>query len=233
MSRTWHALVIVLGIQTGIAGAAAYHDLFPACGGCRVNTLPWGLAGAVFYLPLFVLAMLRGPSRTVTGGLLAALGIHATLAASLAFSGRFCGLCFSAAAGSLLLAALAVRFDRRNLPRLIALAPWGALLVLLVQGLPRLDPGPAADEPVRLVVYTQPDCRYCDDFRNGMAPSLEREFGPRLKLVYKAAADLPSIRRTPTFLIAPRAGRSSSRVIEGLPSIDALRTAIHEVELRS
>ncbi len=233
MSRTWHALVIVLGIQTGIAGAAAYHDLFPACGGCRVNSLPWGLAGAAFYLPLFVLAMLRGPSRTVTGGLLAALGVHATLAASLVFGGRLCGLCFSAAAVSLLLAALAVGFDRRNLPRFFALAPWGALLVLLVQGLPGLDPGPGADEPVRVVVYTQPDCRYCDDFRNDMAPSLEREFGARLKLVYKAAADLPAIRRTPTFLIAPRAGRSSSRVIEGLPSLDALRTAIHEVELRS
>lgn len=233
MSRTWQALVVLLGIQTGIAGAAAYVDLFPACGSCRVNSLPWGLAGAAFYLPLFVLAMLRGPSRTVTGGLLAALGVHATLAASLAFSGRFCGLCLSAAAVSLLLAIQAIRFDRRNVSRFFALAPWGGLLVLLVQGLPNSDPGPAPDDPVRLVVYTQPDCRYCDDFRNDMAPSLEREFGPRLKLVYKAATDLPAIRRTPTFLISPRAGRSSSRVIEGLPSIETLRTAIHDVELRS
>ena len=87
--------------------------------------------------------------------------------------------------------------------------------------------------PKSVIVYTQPDCRFCDDFRNQMAPSLEREFGPRLKLVYKAAAELPAIRRTPTFLIAPRTGRSSSRVIEGLPSIEALRTAINDVELRS
>jgi hypothetical protein len=229
VSRLWLAILLGLGVQTGLAGAAAARDLIPGCDACRVGGMPWGIAGAIFYLLLFVAAMLRGPSRLVTGSLVFAAGIHGTLAGRLLWEGRACALCFAAGAASLVLAALVLRFDPRERWRATGLLPWGALLALFAQGLPDLPTAPG--DPIRLVVYTQPDCRYCDDFRARMAPTLEREFGSRLELVYRPASGAPSVRRTPTFHIAPGGARRGSRVIEGLPSLEALRAAIRDVEV--
>ena len=64
-------------------------------------------------------------------------------------------------------------------------------------------------------------------------PEIEREFGERVRIDYRPAADLPAVRRVPTLILTPgRAGREG-RVIEGLPTVERLRGAIRDLEARS
>ncbi|MGH7342432.1 MAG: hypothetical protein ACREKH_18245, partial [Candidatus Rokuibacteriota bacterium] len=138
-----------------------------------------------------------------------------------------------AAGLSAALAALSIACDRANLVRMALILPWSVLLVLAWSGLPRpaagapVSPADAAD--VRLVVFTQPDCPYCDELRDRVLPAIEREFGSRLQVTYRPARDLAAVRRTPTLVITPGRREQPARVIEGLPSPESLRAAILEM----
>jgi hypothetical protein len=229
VSRSWTAFRILLGIQTALAGAAAATEWSLDCGACRAGGLSLGLVGFAFYAGLFGTALFAGPGRFVFGSVLFGLGIHVMLAAQLVRAGLACGLCFAAAAASLALAALAVACDRSNLGRLALVLPWAVLFVVGWSGLPRAESASEA-EGVRLTVFEQPDCPYCEDLRSRVMPEIEREFGGRVRVAYRDSGELPGVRRTPTVVVAPARRDRPSRVIEGLPTVDALRDAVRAVE---
>jgi hypothetical protein len=231
--RAWKALVAVLAVQALVAGAAATLEWTYPCGACRAGGFSLGLVGFAFYTGLFLAAVFAGPTRFLFAALLFGFGVHVLLVAQLVSAGLTCWICFSAAGLSAALAALSVACDRENLARLALLLPWSVLAVLAWGGAPRaaLSSSPAGSAPAattRLTVFTQPDCRYCDQLEREVLPVLRKEFGDRLEIVLRPARDLPAVRRTPTLIVAPARQERAGRVIEGLPTLETLRAAIRE-----
>jgi hypothetical protein len=234
VSRSWKALVALLAVQAAVAAAAATVEWRYACHACRAGGFSLGLVGFAYYVALFLGAVLAGPGRLLFGAILLGFGVHVVLVAQLVASGLACWICFGAAGVSVALAALSVACDRANLVRFAFLLPWAVLLVLAWPARPVSSAGAdvAEADGVRMTVFTQPDCPYCDELRDRVLPGVEREFGPRLRVVWRPAGDLPAIRRTPTIILAPARLERPARVIEGLPSPAALREAVLEVEGR-
>lgn len=236
MSRSWKAIPVLLAVQAAIAVGAAALEWTYRCGACRVGGLSLGLVGAAFYLALFVSALLAGPAPLLFVAIFFGFGVHAMLVAQLLAAGLRCWLCFGAAGLSLALVALSVSHDRRNLGRVALVLPWPVLLVLGWNWSPKPAAAVAAEvtdtAAVRMVVFTQPDCSFCDELRERVMPEVEREFGPRLQVVYRPSSDLPAIRRTPTIVVSPGRRGQAARVIEGLPTVEMLRTAVRDLEPR-
>lgn len=234
MSRPWKALRALLAVQAALAAAAAALEWTYSCGACRAGGLSLGLVGFAFYTGLFLAAVFAGPTPLLFAGLFLGLGVHAMLVAQLLAAGMRCWICFGAAGLSLLLAGLAVAHDRVNLARIALALPWSVLLVLGWNGAPRPTAAAAATvsdtAAVRVVVFTQPDCPFCDQLRERVMPEVEREFGPRVQVVYRPAGDLPAVRRTPTIVVSPGRRDQPARVFEGLPTVDMLRSAVRAVE---
>src|SRR5204863_8548285 len=140
----------------------------------------------------------------LSAGIFFGFGVHAMLVVQLLLAGLKCWLCFSAAGISLALVSLSVAHDPANVVRMALVLPWSVLVVLAWNGSPRPAVAAAASitdtAAVRLVVFTQPDCAYCDELRRNVLPGIEHEFGSRLEVVYRPAGDLPAIRRTPTIV---------------------------------
>src|SRR5204863_5629171 len=128
-----------------LCGAAAAAEWFQACAACGADRVPLALAGFVLYAGLFGIALSRGPSNLVLGGVLFAFGVHASLMVQMLLARTVCGFCITAAAGSLGLVGLSIAVDRANLGRLALLLPWAALLVAVGLGLarPAAPPVPA------------------------------------------------------------------------------------------
>lgn len=236
--RPWKALVAVLAVQALVAGAAATLEWTYPCGACRAGGLSLGLIGFAFYTGLFLAALFAGPTRFLFAALLFGFGVHVLLVAQILSAGLACWVCFAAAGLSAVLAGLSVACDRENLARMALLLPWSVLAVLAWGGAPRAaltatPSGPAPSTGARLTVFTQPDCRYCDELERKVLPALRKEFGDRLEVVLRPARDLPAIRRTPTIIVAPARKDRPGRVIEGLPALDTLRAAIREAEAGS
>lgn len=235
MNRAWKALLILVGVQAALSGTAIVLELTRSCAACGTGTLVPGIAGGAFYGALLLLALRRGPSRWITGAILMAFGVHIALAVQMWLTGILCGICVAATVGSLALVFLALARDPAELGRLGFIAPWSALVVAVGFGTAR---SPAAvvstvSDSVSVVVFTQPDCPYCEELRSRVMPEIEREFGSRIRIDYRPAADLPAVRRVPTLILTPgRTGREG-RVIEGLPSVERLRGAIRDLEARS
>jgi hypothetical protein len=193
-----------------------------------------GLLGVAYYGGLLVAALVAGPNRGIYCALLFGFGVHVMLVAQLVLAGLACGICFAAAGVSLILVALAIACDRANLGRLAVVLPWAALLVVATgrASLPAVaagepSPGP---EAIRITVFTQPDCPYCDELRDRVMPVIEREFGPRLRVAYRPSSDLPAVRRTPTLVVSRAGADRPARVLQGLPSVETLRDTIRQVE---
>lgn len=205
------------------------------CGACRTSGTWLALAGFALYASLLAASLARGPSPLVFGGAFFAAGVHAVLALHLWIGEMGCALCGAAATGAAALAALAVACDRGSLARGAAVLPWGLLAAVAATGWPR--PATAVAAPpegtsVRLTVFTQDDCPYCEELRDRILPDIEHEFGARLRVVWRPAADLPAIRKTPTLVVAPDRNTRGGRVFEGLPAATALREAIRDAEAR-
>lgn len=234
MSGRRTALTILLAVQTALSAAAVAVEWSRSCAACFTGLAP-GAAGIVLYGGLLGVALTRGPSLLLYGGILFAFGVHAALAAQMILSGILCGICLAATAGSILLVVLSIALDRANLGRLAMVAPWSALLVAATSTAvrPAIPRGPSTPESVDIVVFTQEDCSYCDELRDRVMPEIEKEFGMRVKVRYRPAADLPAVRRTPTLILTPGRAGVQGRVIEGLPTVERLRGAIRDLEIRS
>lgn len=233
MNPAWTAFRIVLAAQAALAGAAVLWS--GSCGACRTGGTWLALAGFALYASLLAAALARGPSPLVFGGALFAAGVHAVLALHLWLGAVGCALCAAASAGAAALAAAAVACDRGNLARGAAVLPWALLAAVAATGWPKpatAVAAPPAGTSVRLTVFTQDDCPYCEQLRDRVLPDIEKEFGARLRVVWRPAADLPAIRRTPTVVVAPERSARGGRVFEGLPAATALREAIRDAETR-
>ncbi len=233
MTRRWRAIVGLLAAQAALSGVVVVLEATRSCAACGSGRLFFGLAGLVYYTALLVLARTRGPSRLFYGGLLLAFGVHAALTAQMFLTGTVCGPCLGASFGALLLVGLSISLDRDNIGRLALVVPWSALLVALGSLPFRAAAPPDPIAGVSIVVFTEPDCPYCDELRNRIMPEMEREFGARIRVDYRPASDLPAVRRTPTLILTPGRVGARGRVIEGLPTVERLRGAIRDVETRS
>jgi len=233
VSRAWTAFRVLLAVQAALAGWAAAGGA--GCDSCQASSARVAVAGFALYAALFAAAVSKGPSPLIFGGAFFALGVHAVLLAHLLRSGIVCGLCVATSLGAALLSVLAFACERANLSRAAAVLPWAVLAAIGTFGWPRPASAvlPAGDGPgVRLTVFTQADCPYCDRLRDEVLPPIEKEFGSRLKVSWRPAADLPAIRRTPTIVISPERGTRGSRVFEGLPGTSELRQALRAAEAR-
>lgn len=234
MSRSWKGLLILLGAQAALSAAAATLEWRYTCGACEAGGMSLGLAGLGFYGGLLLSALYAGPNRFLFGAILLGFGVHAMLVAQLVALRMVCAICLAAAGVSGVMTILSIACDRANLGRMAAILPWSILLVLGWGEFSRQTAGAAtsAPGPVRMVVYTQSDCPYCDEFRDRFLPRAEQEFGPRLQVTFRPAAEMPAIRQTPTILLSRGRRDAPTRVFEGLPPYDALRHAILEAEGR-
>jgi hypothetical protein len=228
-------MILLLGGQTILSVAAVALELTRSCAACSSGTLAPGIAGAVFYGGLLLLAARRGPSRWLTGAILFAFGIHVALAVQMWLTGIVCVVCVAATVGSLALVCLSLARDPAELGRLGFIAPWSALAVVVGLGTARAPAAASGSTPesVSVVVFTQPDCPYCEELRNRVMPEIEREFGTRIRIDYRPASDLPAVRRVPTLILTPSRTGREGQVIEGLPTVERLRGAIRDLEARS
>jgi hypothetical protein len=235
VTRSWKALLLLLAAQEVLSVAAMVVTLTRSCASCLSWGAAPGIAGSIGYAGLLVLALARGPSRLVFAGILFAFGVHAALTLQMVVSGFFCGLCLAATAGSLILVVLSVAVDPRNVGRLGIAVPWAVLLTAGTASIlrPRTPVSEASAASVSIVVFTQEDCAYCDELRDRVMPEIEKEFGPRVQIDYRPASDLPAVRKTPTLILTPKRTGIQGRVIEGLPTVERLRGAIHDLETRS
>ncbi len=234
MSRSFKALRALLAIQALLSAAAVVVDLTRSCAACLSWGAVPGIAGTVGYSFLLVLALTRGPSRLLFAGILFAFGMHAALILQMVVSGIFCGLCLAATAGSISLVALSISLDPGNVGRLGIAVPWAVLLTAGAASVLRTQkPVLDAAASVNIVVFTQENCAYCDDLRDKVMPEIEKEFGRRVRIEYRPASDLPAVRKTPTLILTPGRTGVQGRVIEGLPTVERLRGAIHDLETHS
>lgn len=219
MKWTYFLLSMVVGFL--LSGLAMILD----CGACEKDkTIP--LAGMSGYAILLTWAVWKGPTRGVFAGAFLALGIHAFLVLRMA-SGIWCWVCAAAAVNAVVLAGLAIALDRANLKLAGYILPWSAAILLVLprpaESLAQADPQPLPPDGATVVVFERPTCEYCAELRTTHLPQLEREFGPRVTVRFRSADDVPGVSKTPTIVV--RSNRYS-RVIEGLPPYDMLRTSV-------
>lgn len=145
--------------------------------------------------------------------------------------GPLCGLCLTAAALSAGMVAVSVIMDRASIGRLVALTPAAILAIVAGRALPVTSAqAPAEPGQLRISIFTQPDCPYCDDLQRRVMPEIVREFGERVATEYRSADDLPAVRRTPTIILQSARAGVTPRIIEGLPTVDRLRGVIRDLE---
>ena len=113
--------------------------------------------------------------------------------------------------------------------------PWAVLLTAAAASVlrPLKSSSETSAASVSIVIFTQEDCAYCDELRDRVIPEIEKEFGRRVRVDYRPASDLPAVRKTPTLILTPGRAGVQGRVIEGLPTVERLRGAIHDLETRS
>jgi len=234
VSRAWTTLKAVLALQAALSAAAAVLEWTGSCASCGGGRISFGLAGFAGYVLLLGWAQLRGPSRPFFAGVFIAFGVHLVLATRMLVTGIPCGLCIAAAAGSIAAVAVSMLADRDNLVRFGMILPGLVLLAALESRVARaaLPAVPAAPDAVSIVVFTEPECGYCEELRTRVMPEIEKEFGPRVQVRWRPASDLPAVRRTPTLILTPPGPGLQGRVIEGLPTVERLRGAIRDLEAR-
>ena len=231
MKKGLHLLRLLLGVQVGLCIAILATGRIQDCGSCaRGSDIP-AVLGILFYGILFARSWIGGLTVDLVAGVLFGAGVHVALMAQLLAHGRFCPWCLATASMSALMGGSSILADRANLGRLLLILPASALLV--TAGWSWMSPAPISEGPddrVQIRVYVQPDCPFCEELRSRVLPDIEKEFGDRVSLRVFPAEDLPSVRRTPTLLLQSRRVKSDIRVIEGLPTVERLRSVIRELE---
>jgi hypothetical protein len=200
--------------------------------------------GVVYYAVLFTAAVVLGPSLFVYAGVLLAAGVHGGLLVLLARAGIFCAPCVGTALAALAALVGAIRCDPSNALRASLVIPGAALFVqagfFFSGSLPALAEARASAEQVtreefrvpavppgqvHLVVYTRPDCGYCIQLERDVLPGLVRDYGDRLAIERRSAAELPGI-PTPTLILT---GSARRQLIPGLPETEDLRNTIQNL----
>ena len=231
MSRGRLLLLILLSAQVCLCAALLVGEFVLPCGACSRGPNLLALLGLVLYGILAIRLRFSGLSEDVHFGILLAAGVHIALGVRMLIEGPFCILCATAAALSLAMVAVSSGLDRTHSGRLAALLPAAAFLVSIGSFAAMQAPvvRPLAKQ-VRIQVFTQPDCPYCETLERELMPEIQKEFGRRIATEYRSADDLASVRRTPTLILHGHGSSPAMRVIEGLPTLERLRGVIRDLE---
>lgn len=219
----------LLVLAAVLSGAAEVARLTKGCGACEGHSLPLGLIGAVFYMLLAMLVWQGNHFGWLSIGSGFAAGVHAQLVRQMAFTNSWCGFCLATTfIGTVVFILCMIQGRRSSLSTVL-----GVLLALglgtFLEKRSGLPPAPSSlKAEVRLTIFVQEGCGFCDELRDRIMPVIEREFKGRIHVSYSDARRAFAIRRTPTIVIQGR----TSRVIEGLPAVETLRKAVLE-EARS
>lgn len=210
-----------LALRLGLAGAFTASAVAAwgcsACGGPS----PFALAGLVGYGALLVAALRRPYGAIVRWGLAAAAGVHAALVTAMFRTDTVCATCVMAAASAAIALLAAMGRDGAWWGSVLATAPWTAALVLVMLPAP---PPVEPDGPLRLEIYSRPDCPFCQELRDRVLPEAIRGMAPAI--AWKDASEAAFVRLVPTVRIT-RGGRS--RILEGLPTPERLRSELDAI----
>lgn len=234
-------------ITAGVAGELFLCGvlLLGACGGCEspLRTMLSAL-GVLFYAAMAVLTLLMTgwtmPKQLLLWGLSLAFAVHAALGLLMIYRGLGCWLCACAALLALYNFSLACWVDPRCLKRFAVALPL-ASLVLGLTVLPsaiRADAwsedavtvggasAPVTDRgTVSITVFESNDCPYCRELKERVLPQFAGD--PSLSVVRFLDAGLFGlIDRVPLIVLR---GADRKQVIEGLPTVELLRSAIDQV----
>lgn len=227
-------------IGIGVAGELLLCALllFGACPDCDSPLrAALSMLGAIFYAGTLVLA-LTGRAKALLWALPIAFAVHAGLALLMIYHGVGCPLCVAAALLALVNFVFACRIDPTCLKRFAVTFPpiFLALSFLILSAGARAEgweheDGPAGPDPVSatdpqlvsITVFEVPDCPYCRRLKEEVLPLLD---DPSVRVRFTDAGLLDLIDRVP-FIVVKNGERR--RVIEGLPTIQILRSAIEQV----
>ena len=230
-----HLLLGLAGLQCGLALVALVLDLVEGCGACARITDTHTLiaaAGVVAYLALLILG-LAGRMTAFTRGIYVALGIHAALMLWMFLGEGLCGLCVVSAVVALIFTFLAAD-ERRSLFLEMVCVTGGFILGMgiasvavsqeaerkteeartiekLHQDRPFAPDLESKSAPIRITVFEMEACGFCQEFRDFFSPRIERDFGSRVEISYRAARETTWVRWTPTIVV------EGQDPIQGLP----------------
>jgi len=228
-------------IAAGVAGELLICALliFGACPECDSPLrATLSLFGAIFYAATLVLTL------TVRGSALfwavsIAFAVHAGLGMLMIYYGIGCWLCIAAALLALVNFILACSIDPTCLKRFAITFPpaFLALGFLSLSAAARAEgweigirpaslPSPAQLDSgaVSITVFEVPNCPYCRRLKEEILPLLD-DASVRVRFMDAGLFDL--IDRVPFIVVKSGSGRR--RVIEGLPTIEILRSTIDHV----
>lgn len=242
--RAWKLLILALLLA--MAGSAWAWFAGAGCGSCTVASHTFqgrsmAAAGLFTYAFLLLAALTAGPSQFLHAGTFLAAGVHAGLIAILIRLGIFCAPCVFTSLAALGALVSSLAFEPSQAYRAGVLTPVAAGVVqaaALFSGElsvvaspperaerivePDLLVAPALRGTVRMVIYTRPDCGYCQELERDVLPVLVGQFGSRVAIERRSARDLPGI-PTPTIILSGADGR---RLFPGLPPTEDLRRSI-------
>ena len=250
-SKLWISIQVLLG--TALAGSIWAFFASQGCGSCGGAAAGEGgsilaALGIAYYAILLCGSLLLGPSKIVFGGITVAAGVHVSLLALLLSRGVFCPPCFLTGGAAISAIILSFFLDGQNLARATWTLPGTALAwnVLAIYGLgiaspPIQDRGDALEaavqhesetreesisDQVRMIVYSNPQCHYCQQLKEEIAPRLKAEFGNLLAVEWRPASEFPGM-PTPTIFI----NRGEFQMMfPGLPSEQVLRDTILDAQ---
>ena len=249
--RLWISIQVLLG--TALAGSTWAFYASQGCGSCGEAAAGTGgsilsALGIAYYAILLGVSLLLGPSKIVFAGITVAAGVHVSLLALLFSRGVFCPPCFLTGAAAISAIILSFFQDSQNLTRATWTLPGTALVwnMVAIYGLGIAAPpiqaqGEALEAAVqyesatsedssslqvRMTVYSNPQCHYCQQLKEEIAPRLEAEFGSSLAIEWRSASNFPGM-PTPTIFI----NRAEFQAMfPGLPSEQVLRDTILDAQ---
>ncbi|MBI4566485.1 MAG: hypothetical protein HY716_17540 [Planctomycetes bacterium] len=207
-------------LLAAVSGAFAFSAMATfGCAACgERSTL--AAAGTAAYAVLLAATLWQGNHPLVRVALLASSGFHLGLVSVMAGRGAVCGLCIACAACCFTATAVALWGDRARWGLVPAVMPWtaGLALALPQPEFPPLEPS----ERLRITVYEQADCPYCDLLKHRVMPEAMRGLSA-VEVAYTPADGVAFVSRTPTLVITRGSAR---RILEGLPSPAELRAEV-------
>ncbi len=243
--RVRHAQVALAVVGLLLAIASLASETMGICGSCGDGNgihIGIGAAGTLGYLGLAI-AALAGFESLFQIGVLAVAAVHTALATWMVTIGGLCPICIAAALAAFANAAVGLAtsrtpfalLERTFLPTLLV-ASGVVFAVVVHEGRDQAERVTSArrdlaatapptlasrGSAIRLLVYENDNCGYCQEFRDGYAPLLARDFGSRVAVEFREAVSASWVRRTPTIAI------EAGTVFEGLPlRYEDLRSAV-------
>jgi hypothetical protein len=228
---------LALALLLCISVWSLVDDPMRACGTCGTvqRQIPAGLFGTIVYGGLLVASLAKRAVKWVGWGVCAAFAGHAFLMTQLLLQSQWCARCGVAAALAGVAVLLALHVSRIHPLRaaLVTCALLGALQIgapyllpfqprsraLALVGESDLD---TQGQAVTLVVFEREGALGAVEFRRSYEPLLVREFGSRLRVVYRKHRE-PEILE-PTVVVART--KADAVVVSGPRDYSAFRGRI-------